>query len=262
MAVTDEAVWAVAKNASRHLVEANQHYTGKRFASAVASAVYAIEETGKLSFLATGSESVTSKKHAAHTLSFFALLKVAANWNWTWEWAQILRNGLSPDAALTEQQQRTMAEHPEYAELVGRLQMGKLSTLEERTQAFAHAMVAKEERDGTAKQWKPMFEKGLQQDRLRATYVDISESGFSSPEATNPDRASSLCWLGFAMLCLILTITIYTRPSLLSYRAELEHMFPDDLIGTADFVRFVTAFQGSRATSSDVTPPPATASAG
>ena len=61
-------------------------------------------------------------------------------------------------------------------------------------------MVAKEQRDGTTKKWKPLFEQGLQQQRLRATYVDITESGFTSPETTDPDGASALCWLALAML--------------------------------------------------------------
>src|ERR1035438_5816630 len=113
MAVTDEAVWAVAKNAARHLVEANQHYSGKRFASAVASAVYAVEETGKLSFLVTGGESPKKKRHVAHTILFVAFARIIGNWNWTREWAGILRSGLAPDVVLTEQQQCTMAEHPD-----------------------------------------------------------------------------------------------------------------------------------------------------
>ncbi len=109
MAVTDEAVWAVAKNAARHLVEANQHYAAKRFASAVASAVYAVEETGKMSFLVTGGESPKGKRHAAHAMLFFALAKIIVNWNWTREWAVILRSGLAPGVVVSEQQQRTMA---------------------------------------------------------------------------------------------------------------------------------------------------------
>ena len=79
MTVADEAVWAVAKNAARHLAEANQHYSAKRFASALASAVLAIEETGKISHLVSFGESPKSKRHAAHTMVFFALLKV-----WVW----------------------------------------------------------------------------------------------------------------------------------------------------------------------------------
>jgi hypothetical protein len=111
---------------------------------------------------------------------------------------------LAPDAVLTEQQRHTMAEHPEYAEIVRRLRAGELSTLEERTQAFTQAMTAKGERDGTTEQWKPRFAKGLQDERLRATYVDITESGFSSPETIQSEQASALCWLAFAMMTLIL----------------------------------------------------------
>ena len=53
MAVTDEALWAVAKNALRHLIEANANWRAQRFASALVSAVFAIEEAGKLSLLAS-----------------------------------------------------------------------------------------------------------------------------------------------------------------------------------------------------------------
>ncbi len=260
MSVTDEALWAVAKNAARHLIEANQHYRGTRFASAVASAVYAIEETGKMSYLVTWGESPKSKRHAAHTMLFFALLKVVENWKSNWEWVQILRSGLAPDAVLTEQQQRTMAAHPEYAEIVEQLRAGKLSTLEERTQAFASAMVTKEERDGTTEKWKPLFEKGLQQQRLRATYVDITESGFNSPEATGPDEASMLCWLALAMLFLIFTMALVAG-RLENYKAEIEKLWPDDLIGSADITRFLLAIQSASVASSGATAPAAAPSA-
>ena len=254
MTVADEAVWAVAKNAARHLVEANQHYSAKRFASALASAVLAIEETGKISHLVSFGESPKSKRHAAHTMVFFALLKVVTDWNWTSEWARILRGGLTPDVVLTEQQQRTMAEHPEYADIVEQLRAGKLSTLEERIQAFTNAMVAKEQRDGTTKKWKPLFEQGLQQQRLRATYVDITESGFTSPETTDPDGASALCWLALAMLVLMLALAVVAGP-LKNYKAEIEQLLPDDLIGAAEINRFMQAMQSaSTASSSDASP--------
>jgi hypothetical protein len=258
MPVTDEALWAVAKNAARHLIEANQHHGAKRFASAVPSAVYAIEETGKMAYLHTWGESPKSKRHATHTMLFFALLKAASSWKWTWEWARILRGGLTPDVVLTEQQLRTMAEHPEYAAIVEQLRAGKLSTLEERTQAFAAAMVAKEERDGTTAEWKPRFEKGLQNERLRATYVDITESGFSSPEAINADQASALCWLANAMLWLILVLALFGG-RLKSYGGEIEHLLPDDLIGAADLARILEALQKAGAKSNGNTPATAAA---
>jgi hypothetical protein len=253
MAVTDEAVWAVAKNAARHLVEANQHYNAKRFASAVASAVLAIEEAGKMSHLISFGESPKSKRHVAHTILFVALVKILANWNWTREWAVILRDGLSPDAVLTEQQQRTVAEHPEYAAIVEQLRAGELSTVEERAQAFASAMVAKEERDGTTEKWKPLFEQGLQRLRLRATYVDITDSGFNSPETTDPDEASVLCWLAFAMLWLMVAMAVVAG-SLKNYKVEIGQLLPDDLIGSADITRFILFLQNAGATSSGSVP--------
>jgi hypothetical protein len=256
MAVTDEALWAVAKNAARHLIEANQHYSGKRSASSVASAVYAIEETGKMAFLNARGESPKNKKHATHAMLFWALLKAATSW--TWEWARILRGGLTPDVVLTEQQLRTMAEHPEYAAIVEQLRAGKLSTLEERTQAFTAAMLAKEERDGTTAVWKPRFEKGLQNERLRATYVDITESGFTSPEAINADQANALCWAAYAMLWLILAM-VFVGGRLQSYKGEIEHLLPDELIGSADIARILEALQKAGAKSSGDTPTSAAA---
>jgi hypothetical protein len=253
MAVTNEAVWAVAKNAARHLIEANQHYKGQRFASALVSAVYAVEETGKMSFLITRGESPKSKRHAAHSIVFFALAKIITDWKWTWEWARILRGGLTPDIVLSDQQQRTMAEHPEYAEIVQQLRAGKLSTLEERTKAFTAAMVAKEERDGTTAQWKPLFEQGLQQDRLLATYVDVTEFGFNNPETTDPDKASALCWLALALLILVVAMAVISGP-LKDYKAEIEHMLPDGLIGAEDINRFIQAIKNADTASSSTTP--------
>jgi AbiV family abortive infection protein len=83
-AITDEALWAITKNAVRHLVEANQHHNGGRFASALASAVYSIEETGKLSFLTTHGKSPKAKRHATHTMLFWALMKMATDWQCLW----------------------------------------------------------------------------------------------------------------------------------------------------------------------------------
>jgi hypothetical protein len=260
MAVTDEALWAVAKNSYRNLIEANQHYSAKRFASALASAVYAIEEAGKMTFLATHGVSPKANRHAAHTMLFFALVKAITNWKSTTEWARILREGLASDAVLSEQQQRTMVEHPEYAAIVEQLRAGKLSTLEERIKAFTAAIVAREERDGTTAQWKPRFEKGLQQERLLATYVDVTEFGFNNPELTDPDKASAMCWAAFVMLWLVLAMA-FVDGRLNNYKAEVGEMWPDDLIGAADLARILQVLQDASAKSSGAAPPAPTASA-
>jgi AbiV family abortive infection protein len=56
MAVSEGALKAVAANAVRHLIEADQHYKAGRYPSATVSAAISIEEIGKLGFLAaTGS---------------------------------------------------------------------------------------------------------------------------------------------------------------------------------------------------------------
>jgi hypothetical protein len=99
------------------------------------------------------------------------------------EWQPIPRNGWTPETTLTERQQRTLAEHPEYADIVRRLQAGELSTLADRTQAFVAAMTVKAERDGTHAKWQPIVEQGLNQLRIRATYVDVTEPGFRIGQA-------------------------------------------------------------------------------
>jgi AbiV len=91
MAISDDALRAVAKNATRHLVEADQHYKAARFPSATASAVLSIEEAGKLSLLATHGFVPKVKRHAAHAMLFVGLLKALGSWGWTVEWAKIIR---------------------------------------------------------------------------------------------------------------------------------------------------------------------------
>lgn len=240
-------MWAVAKNAARHLVEANQHYNGQRFASAVASAIFAIEETGKLSILVTGGEPPKSnKRHTAHAIAFYTFSRLAEDWQWSMEWQSMLRNGWTPDITLTERQQRMMADHPEYAELVRRVQAGELSTVEERTQAFVIANLAKNERDGTNAKWAPIAEQGFNQRRIRATYVDVTESGFNSPETTDPNEASALCWLALGLLLLIVAVATGVGP-LKGYEAEVTKLLPDEeLIGAADIARFIEAFTTAR----------------
>jgi HEPN superfamily AbiV-like protein len=255
--VSDEALWAVTQNAARHLAEANQHHGGGRFASAVASAVYAIEETGKLAWLVTHGESPKRNKHAAHSMLFVALAGAISNWNWTMDWARLVNNQVAPDAPLTEQQRRTVAEHPEFAEFVRRLRAGELSTTEERSQAFSSAFLAKQARDGSGEPFTTLLQKGLQQSRLRAVYVDVTETGVSTPEATDPDGASALCWLALGWLMLIVAFAAHSRPSLRErYRPEIEGLLPGDLIGAADITRLLQAWQSARAVPGPDTLPP------
>ena len=127
---TPAALMAIARNAARHLVEANQHYSGQRYPSALTSAIFAIEETGKLAIHSVGGEPPKSnQRHARHAILFYAMARMAEDLPSMLEWQPILRNGWTPETTLTERQQRALAEHPEYADILRRLQAGELSTL-------------------------------------------------------------------------------------------------------------------------------------
>lgn len=246
---TPAALVALVKNAGRHLVEANQHYAGQRYASAVASAIFAIEETGKLSLILSGADAPKSnKRHAMHARGIYAISVLAENWHCMTEWQSILRNGWTPNSTLTELQQTMLAVHPEYSEFVRRLQAGDLLTVEERTQAFAVAIAARMERDGSNARWQPVVEQGLNQRRIRATYVDVTETGFTSPEATSAEEAHALCFLALVLMSLIFAVAIGVGP-LKGYEAELAKLFPNydlDVIGGDEITQFVRAFSKTK----------------
>ena len=198
MAVTDAALRAVGANAVRHLLEADQHYKAWRYASATASAALSIEETGKFAIiLFTGSppKAKGHAKHAIHTIVFVAALKTVSSFGWSSDWRQILREGNAPAAVFTPQQQQTIADHPEVADFVRRVQAGELDDSAERLKAWAEAVTAKEQRDGTLKRWLPLFTSGLQPLRLRATYVDVADSGdsWTGPDLDDSDTPKLLC---------------------------------------------------------------------
>ncbi len=110
-------------------------------------------------------------------------------------------------------------------------------------------MMAKEGRDGTTEKWKPLFEQGLQRVRLRATYVDITASGFTSPEAIDPDEANILCSLALWLLTLILLMALHIGP-LKNYKTEIAELLPGDLIGSAEINRFLLVIQSAPTASS------------
>jgi hypothetical protein len=243
------ALIAVAKNAARHLIEANQHYVGERYPSAVCSAVFAIEETGKFSILSSGKPLPKSnKRHAVHAFMFYGISRVLEDWQWSMEWQPILRKGWTSDVVLTERQQKMIAEHPEFADVVRRFQAGEISTPEERVQAFAAASLAKDNRDGTSARWKPVVEQGLNQLRIRATYVDVTETGVTGPNITSTE-ADGICWIALALLTLALMTAVNVGP-LQDHRAEvakeLAPVFTDDveLIGQADIAKVIAWLQG------------------
>jgi hypothetical protein len=90
--------------------------------------------------------------------------------------------------------------------------------------------------------------------------VDITESGFSSPETTDPDGASALCCLALAMLWLILVAALL-KGRLQNHKAEIAQLLPDDLLGFAEINRIIQTLQSARVAPSDATPPAAATSA-
>jgi hypothetical protein len=231
-AVSDAALKAVSANAARHLLEADQHYKAKRYPSATASAVLSIEEAGKLNLLTIRGFAPKRKKHASHAMLFVALLKCIGSWRWTAEWVKILRaEAPAADLDLTEQQRLDVAEHPELEEFVRRVQAGELADSAERLRAWAEAVTAKERRDGSFKIWERLFRDGLQNIRLYATYVDVSESGDlkRDPSAIDEGLAKFICTGAVAFLVLALLLAAQARKCI-----ELRHLlkdFPDDLSG-------------------------------
>jgi hypothetical protein len=231
-AISDAALKAVAANAFRHLLEADQHYKAARFPSAIASAVLSIEEAGKLSFLGTLGHAPKEKRHATHAILFVGLLKALGSWSWTAEWVKFYMSGANPaDAGLSAQQQQDVAAHPELAEFVRRLQAGELVDSTERVNVFAAATVEKEKREGTHQHWESLFAKGLQTLRQKATYVDVTPTGDvqTDPNTLDESDAKFLCTGAVAFVILALMLAKYQRKSL-----QLENLFtdvPDDLTG-------------------------------
>ena len=247
--VSPTALIAVAKNAARHLIEANQHYIGERYPSAVCSAVFAIEEAGKFTILSNGGQKPKSnQRHASHAMMFYGLSRVLEDWQWSMEWQPILRKGWTSDVMLTERQQKMIAEHPEFADFVRRVQSGEISTPDERVQAFAAASLAKDNRDGTSARWQPVADQGLNQIRIRATYVDVTETGFTSPNVSSSE-ANGICWTALALLTVAVLTAVHVGP-LQDHKAEvakeLAPVFTDDveLIGQADIAKVIEWLQG------------------
>jgi hypothetical protein len=232
--ISDAALIAVAANAFRHVLEADQHYKATRFPSAIASAVLSIEEAGKLSFLGTHEHAPKERRHAAHAILFVGLLKALGSWSWTAEWVKFYMSGANPtDVRLSAQQQQDVAAHPELAEFVRRLQSGELADSTERLDVFAAATVEKEKREGKHQPWESLFAKGLQTLRLKATYVDVTQTGDvqTDPSALDESDAKFWCTGAVAFVILALMLAKHQRKSL-----QLENLFtnvnvPDDLTG-------------------------------
>lgn len=231
-AVSDAAIQAVAANAARHLLEADQHYKAKRFSSATASAVLSIEEAGKLLHIIIHGVAPKRNRHASHAAFFIGLLKVVGSWRWSVEWTKFLQGTVGfADIELTDQQQMDVAEHPELEQFLRRLQAGELADSAERVRAWAEAVTAKEKRDGTYKTWERLFSRGLQETRLYATYVNVSDSGdlARDPRAIDNDFAKFICTGAVAFLFLTLLIAAHHRKCIVL--RDLLKEFPEELTG-------------------------------
>lgn len=231
-AVSDAAIQAVAANAARHLLEADQHYKAGRFPSATASAVLSIEEAGKLNLLTILGSTPKKKRHASHAALFIALLKAVGSWRWFAEWTKLLQGETQfSDVELTDQQQLDVAQHPELEQFVCRLKAGELADSAERLRAWTEAVTAKEMRDGTYKAWERLFSGGLQEARLYATYVNISDSGDleRDPRAIDDNFAKFLCTGAVAFVFLTILLAAQGRKCIVI--RDLLKEFPDDLTG-------------------------------
>jgi len=232
--VSDAALRAIAANAVRHLLEADLHYKARRFPSATASAVLSIEEAGKLSYLQVhGPVPKKVKRHAAHAMFFVGLLKALGSWDLSAEWIKIVRDGANPaDLGLTVRQQQDVAAHAEFKEFVRRVQSGELTDSTERLNAFAAAQIAKERSEGTFEVWDSLFTDGLQAIRLKATYVDVTESGDVQTDVNtfaDERMAKFMCTGAIGFLVLSVMLTEHSRKNLEA--REILKGVPGDVTG-------------------------------
>jgi hypothetical protein len=205
--ITDAALCAVARNSMRHFVEADEHFKKQRFASALASAVFSIEETGKLYFLAFGG-GPKIQTHRTKQMLFILLLTVLEGMGWWSHWRTMLKDGLPADTVLSEQQLKDIADHPEIAAFVEALGAGQLTDPKQRLDTFIQAVIKKEQRDGTADRWRPFWEGQLHKIRLQATYVDVSDTGepVSDPSMITAESAEFLCAGALGLLTLSFSV--------------------------------------------------------
>jgi hypothetical protein len=245
--ISDAALCAVARNSIRHLVEADEHFKKQRFASALASAVFSIEEYGKLYFVALTGKG--NQPHRMKQIIFVVMLRFVISHGWWSHWRAMLKDGLG-DAVLSEQQQKDIADHPEIGAFVEALRAGKFTDPQQRLDAFVQAVIQKERRDGTTSFWQPFLEGQLNKVRMRATYVDVSDAGepVSDPSTISAENAAFLCAGAFGLLTISYGIM---RPRLTGLAEEFEKIIlADDLTGQ-DTVRqiiqpFMDAYNKSK----------------
>jgi len=219
---------AVAKNSIRHLNEADDHFKQQRFASALSSATLSIEETGKLFFLGTSGKNET--RHWVKQIPLGLLLYVIESLTWSLYWQKILKEGLGPDDALSDELRKFISDNSEFAEIVARLRTGDLKQVQERLSAFSAAVAAKDKRDGTVERWRPWFEGYLHKMRMRATYVDVNDNGeiIGEPEAIKADIAEGVC--GVAQLLMVVGLALYLPKDGSSLTSSLHDGLPGNQI--------------------------------
>ena len=157
------------------------------------------------------------RRAATHAIIFLALLKGMGSWNWTAEWVKFYMSGENPaEVGLTAQQQQDITAHPELAEFVQRLQAGELADATERLNVFSAATVAKERRDGTHEPWESLFSRGLQDLRLKATYVDVTPAGDlkTNPSTLGDGDAKFWCTGALSFVVVALMLAKHQRKSL------------------------------------------------
>jgi hypothetical protein len=238
--VSTPALWAVVRNAIRHLTEADVHYKNSRYPSALASAVLSIEEAGKaITCMAHGKDIESGNRHVIHQMPFVAVVTVLMKLQTVAKWQSILKNGLAPDADVPIEVQQIVDKHPEFASFITDLRAGRLSGQQQRLEAWARARVAEETRNGTLDEWqKPILGGVLHELRLKSIYVDIGKDGevVSAPNAIDEDTAKSVCVSALAFI-----MFIATEPRLAAHRDETGELL-EGMTGTETVAYWFRAF--------------------
>jgi AbiV family abortive infection protein len=232
--VSDEALWAVAKNAIRHWDEADMHFRAQRFASAAASAVYSVEEGGKLQFLTATGEPLNDfvkRNHTMKALLLGGLVFVSAVLTYLVRWSPIMQKDWMPGSGLTAEQQKDVDADHEISAFAGRLNQGEFPDAGERSKVWMEAVVQVLMRKGIDKDIKTQAE-NFQKLRLLATYVDIDKgTGLArGPDLVDEKGAQAVCNYA-ALQLLIMLISNHKRlPGLEAYLEEALH---SDRVGAA-----------------------------
>jgi AbiV family abortive infection protein len=233
MTISNEMMRALAGNAVRHLTDADLHLKRGNIPSAMSSAVFAIEELGKLCYISAMNDLPPPhlrRHHPTNTLIYVALLHVVHSLPRNSEWSQILREGHKADVPLTESQKQTIAKYPEFAQFMDRLKSGGLEDPTERVRAFSAAAAARAAQEREFAPWMPLIKRGLQDFRLAATYVDQrgSPGNWNDPQTVDPDVTRTLCVSGLLFLVLVFALAEAARPGLAVRDLET---FPADFTG-------------------------------